>query len=174
MYPPQPESVTKEGFENVWNASKGADRYRRGLYTFIQRTSPFAQYITFDLPDTTRACTRRGRSNSPLQALNLLNDPVFFEAAQSLATNILTYAKTDKAERLAYGFKLCLGRKPRPEESARLLKYLDQQIQIFGQEPERATELSTAKVKGCDAKEAAAWVSLSSVMLNLDEFITKE
>ena len=86
--PPQPESVSKEGYANSWEPSLGADRYRRGLYTFIQRTSPFAQFVTFDLPDTSRSCTHRERSNTPLQALNLLNDPNFFEAAQALALRI--------------------------------------------------------------------------------------
>jgi len=174
VYPPQPDSVTKEGYENVWPVSKGTDKYRRGLYTFIQRTSPFGQFVTFDLPETSRSCTRRGRSNSPLQALNLLNDPVFFEAADSLATRILTPPKMKPAERIDYGFKLCLGRNPSPKERARLAKYLEQQTKIFREEPDAAQKLAVKKIADIDDKQLPAWVALSSVLLNLDEFITKE
>ena len=172
--PPQPESVSKEGFENKWETSQGADKYRRGLYTFIQRLSPFAQFVTFDMPETSRACTRRGRSNSPLQALNLLNDPVFVETACALASRILAQPRLDTAERAAYGFKLCVGRNPLPEERARLARYVEQQTEILRHEPEPPPEWVVGRTGGIDSREAAAWVALSSVLLNLDEFITKE
>src|SRR5207302_8377119 len=115
--PPQPASVSKEGYKNLWEPSMGTDRYRRGLYTFIQRTSPFAQFVTFDLPDTSRSCTRRERSNTPLQALNLLNDPVFLEAAQALAARVAREAPSEDHERLAHAFMLVLSRAPQPAES---------------------------------------------------------
>ena len=83
VYPPQPKEAASYGYSTPWEESPGGDRYRRGLYTWIQRTSPYAQSVTFDLPDPNQACTRRERSNTPLQALTLLNDPVFFEAAQA-------------------------------------------------------------------------------------------
>ncbi len=172
--PPQPASVTKEGFDNKWETSKGADRYRRGLYTFIQRTSPFAQFVTFDFPDSSRSCTRRERATTPLQALNLLNDPVFFEAAQALAARIWNQARGDDAQRLNHAFLLTLSRPPQPEEARRLLAYLEQQQALFESEDETGSDLlQNAEVDGIPA-ERAAWVALASVLLNLDEFITRE
>jgi len=169
--PPQPESVSKEGYSNTWEASTGEDRYRRGLYTFLQRTSPFAQFVTFDLPDISRSCTRRERSNTPLQALNLLNDPVFMETAQALAMRILKEVPDgDDAARLDHASLLVLGRHPRPDESQRLLAYLNQQRRILDEENDTKESLlqNTSKTDG------AEWVMLSSVLLNLDEFIHRE
>jgi len=168
--PPQPASVSKEGYKNLWEPSTGADRYRRGLYTFIQRTSPFAQFVTFDLPDTSRSCTRRERSNTPLQALDLLNDPTFLEAAQALAARILREAPGTDGQRLTHAFALVLSRPPKPEESQRLLAYLEQQRALFASDAASAHELIQDASPGADA----AWVALSSVMLNLDEFINRE
>ncbi len=171
--PPQPSSVSKEGYSNVWETSPGADRYRRGLYTFLQRTSPFAQFVTFDLPDTSRACSRRDRSNTPLQALNLLNDPVFVETAQALAARVHREARSD-AERLDRAYLLVLARPPKPEESVRLRAYLQQQRSLFESEPASARELLPDTAAGDDPQSHAAWVAVCSVLLNLDEAITRE
>lgn len=168
--PPQPASVSKEGYRNLWETSPGADRYRRGLYTFIQRTSPFAQFVTFDLPDTSRSCARRERSNTPLQALDLLNDPVFLEAAQSLADRLLREAPGTDEQRLAYAFMVTLARPPKPEESKRLLAYLQQQRALFANDGAATRELLRDSPPGADA----AWIALASVLLNLDEFINRE
>lgn len=168
--PPQPASVSKEGYKNLWEPSPGADRYRRGLYTFIQRTSPFAQFVTFDLPDTSRSCTRRERSNTPLQALNLLNDPVFLEAAQALAARIQREIRGTDEQRLTRAFALVLSRPPKPEESKRLLAYLQQQRTLFADDAASVHELLQDSAPGADA----AWIALSSVLLNLDEFINRE
>ena len=180
--PPQPESVTKEGFDNLWIPSEGVDRYRRGIYTFLQRTSPFGQFVTFDLPDTARPCTRRDRSNTPLQALNLLNDPVFVDAARSLAQRTQAYAlrrigesnppSTDEC--IAYAFRLCVSREPNAEETARLKAYLTQQTALYANANDAAATLAGLQAPSADAVEPAAWVALCSVLLNLDEFITKE
>ena len=113
----------------------GPDRNRRGLYTFIQRTSPFAQFVTFDMPDTSRSCTRRERSNTPLQALQLLNDPVFLEAAQALASRICREAPHDDLSRLGHAFQLVLARPIRSVESKRLLAYLLLQRERLADEP---------------------------------------
>jgi hypothetical protein len=172
--PPQPESVSKEGFDNKWETSTGPDRYRRGLYTFIQRTSPFAQFVTFDFPDSSRSCTRRERATTPLQALNLLNDPVFVEAAQALAARVWTEAPSKDVDRLNHAYLLTLARPPRPEETERLLAYLQQQKAIFDSEDEGALELLQNATFHGDPAERAAWVALASVLLNLDEFITRE
>ena len=170
MKPPQPASVSKDGYKNAWEPSMGADRYRRGLYTFIQRTSPFAQFVTFDLPDTSRSCSRRERSNTPLQALNLLNDPVFLECAQVLAGRVLREVKADEAKQLDRAFMLALGRSPKPEESKRLLDYLREQRQLFTSDAASTRELVQGSAPGLDA----AWMALCSVLLNLDEFINRE
>lgn len=172
--PPQPESVSKEGYDNKWETSKGSDRYRRGLYTFIQRTSPYAQFVTFDFPDTSRSCTRRESANSPLQALHLLNDPVFFEAAQALATRVGNEERGDNAARLNHAFLLTLARSPRPEESERLLRYLNQQRALFESDPVALGEVIGEGAAEHFAAERAAWIALASVLLNLDEFITRE
>ncbi len=168
--PPQPASVSKEGYRNTWEASTGADRYRRGLYTFIQRTSPFAQFVTFDLPDTSRSCTRRERSNTPIQALNLLNDPVFLDAAKALAKRIHREARADDKSRLAHAYLLALSRPIQPAESQRLLAYIHQQRTLLHGDATSASELTEGLASGVDA----AWVALASVLLNLDEFITRE
>jgi hypothetical protein len=168
--PPQPSSVSTEGYKNLWETSLGADRYRRGLYTFIQRTSPFAQFVTFDLPDTSRSCARRERSNTPLQALNLLNDPVFLEAAQALAARVHREARGGGEPRLAHAFTLVLSRPPRSTESKRLLIYLQQQKALFEKDAASMHELT-----GEDGSaDRAAWIALASVLLNLDETINRE
>jgi hypothetical protein len=172
--PPQPESVTKEAFDNQWETSRGADRYRRGLYTFIQRTSPFAQFVTFDLPDNSRICARRERSNTPLQALNLLNDPMFFEAAQALAARISREQPGDAARRLTHAFLLTLARPPSAIESEQLLIYLDRQRVLLSSDPQAAQEILAGQPAEGAADEQAAWVVLASVLLNLDESITRE
>jgi mono/diheme cytochrome c family protein len=167
--PPQPASVSKEGYKNSWEPSSGADRYRRGLYTFIQRTSPFAQFVTFDLPDTSRSCTRRERSNTPLQALDLLNDPVFLEAAQAFASRILREAHGGDEDRLRHAFLLALARPPQPQESTRLLAYLARQRALFESDAASARDLLADSAPG-----DPAWIALASVLLNLDEFINRE
>lgn len=168
--PQQPASVSKEGYANTWETSPGAERYRRGLYTWLQRTTPYAQFVTFDLPDTSRSCTRRERSNTPLQALNLLNDPVFLEAAQAMAARVLREARGGDEPRLARAFELALSRPPKPAESARLLAYLQQQRTIFAGEATSPRELC----QDAASCEEAAWVTLCSVLLNLDEFVNRE
>jgi hypothetical protein len=172
--PPQPASISKEGYKNSWEPSPGADRYRRGLYTFLQRTSPFAQFVTFDLPDTSRSCSRRERSDTPLQAFNLLNDPVFLEAAQAFAARLLRESAKPDANRLEHAFMLALSRPPSAEESARLLAYLEQQKQLARDEPEPTRELLADADAGGEPAERAAWIALGSVLLNLEESITRE
>ncbi len=172
--PPQPDSVSQEGFSNDWKTSVGVDRYRRGLYTFLQRTSPYAQFVTFDLPDTSRSCTKRERSNTPLQALNLLNDPVFVEAAEALAWRVLHERQGSSRERLEYAYQLALSRRPTANELEWMTRFLSEQIEVYEQMPTVARKLVTKSVSESTAIEAAAWTVLSSVLLNLDEFISRE
>ena len=140
---------------NSWKASEGADRYRRGLYTFILRTSPFAQAITFDAPPPVDVCTRRDRSNTPLQALTLLNDPVFGEMAAAFAERVRREGGVSDDDRLRFAWKLCFGRSGSEAELTRLQQYFDLQRET-------------------NKDESAAWTNLASVLLNLHEFITRD
>jgi len=157
-----------------WKESEGAERYRRGLYVWFQRTSPYPQLMNFDAPDSLQSCARRERSTTPLQALNLLNDPVFVEAAQGLAARVLRESPENLSDRLKYAFELCLTRQPRPAEIERLSRYYFQQKPELAADPETRKSLFPAEgVDGVDASEAAIWVGISSILLNLDEFITR-
>jgi hypothetical protein len=158
--PPQPAGVAELGYGNSvkWAPSAGVDRYRRGLYIHFQRTAPYPMLMNFDAPDSNVACARRSRSNTPLQSLNLLNDEVFFEAAQALAWRIGQEAPAALSERLDYAFLLALGRRPGEKERQRLALYHDQQARIFDRE----------------GSKLSPWVGVARVLLNLDEFITRE
>jgi hypothetical protein len=175
--PPQPAGIAELGYANnvKWVEDKGPERYRRGLYIHFQRTTPYPMLMNFDTPDSTVACTRRSRSNTPLQALNLLNDPVFAEAAQGLAFRVLRETRgATAAERIDYAFRTCLGRRPNERERQRLASYFDQQIGLFSKDPASASLLMPHAPEGHATPEAAAWAGFSRVLLNLDEFITRE
>ena len=116
----------------------------------FQRTSPYPMLSNFDAPDMTVACSRRRSSNTPLQALNLLNDPVFYEAAQALAYRVTTEGPADVNGRIDTAFELALGRKASERERTRLKKYMDEQ------------------------PAATAWTGLARIVLNTDEFIVRE
>jgi hypothetical protein len=154
--PPMPASLVKVAYRAKWEESVGPDRYRRGLYTFFQRSIPYPQLMLFDAPNSLVTCPRRERSTTPLQALELLNDPVFFEGAQAMAARIMKESPAnDFRSRLDYAWRLGLARGPQPAEVAAMSRYYDLQRTGAG-------------------TDAAAWVALSSVLLNLDEFITRE
>jgi hypothetical protein len=169
--PPQPAGVAELRYGGgKWVESTGPDRYRRGLYIQFQRTSPYPQLMNFDAPDSNVACTRRSRSNTPLQALNLLNDPVFFESAQALAVRIL---RNEASSRIDHAFRLCLSRDPNAKERERIAKYLDSQETYFETNPKAAQALMPVST-GVPSSEAAAWVAASRVLMNTDEFIVRE
>ena len=163
------------GGRNTWKESDGKDRYRRGLYTFFKRSNPYPSMINFDAPNSNMSVCRRNLSNTPLQALNLLNDPVFIEAAQALAVRILREAPgTRFAERLTYAYKVSLARSPSDSEQERLLGFLQHQKEILANDPKASAATFPYNFENVDPIEGAAWVHLSSVLLNLDEFITRE
>ncbi|MED5447506.1 MAG: DUF1549 and DUF1553 domain-containing protein [Planctomycetota bacterium] len=174
--PPQPESVTSEAYGNSWVTSTGVDRYRRAIYTFIQRTTPFAQGKTFDAPSPGKTCTHRERSNTPLQALTLLNDPVFVECAQSLAAGMLEQSPAEDTARLQWLMRRCLCREGTEMELERLRAHLASQRQIFsnGEAAESAGRVAGAASRHAAPDEAAAWVVIASVFMNLHEFITRD
>ena len=129
MFPPQPDGVYRftQMPRELEDRARAADRYRRGMYTYFWRSAPHPGLTVFDAPDAGTTCTRRNRSNTPLQALTLLNDQAYFEFAQALAARVLNEAKPDDAERLRHAFRLCLSRSPSAKEEARLLRLLADQ-----------------------------------------------
>jgi len=161
----------------VWKEELGADRYRRALYTFRFRSVPYPMLQTFDAPNGDFACVKRARSNTPLQALTALNEPIFLECARGLAARALNEGGKTDADRLTHAFRLCVARKPSKAELAVLQEMLTRQRQRFAADGLKAKELLTG-VAGAECPgppaEAAAWVTVARILLNLDETITKE
>jgi hypothetical protein len=141
------------------------------LYTYFWRAAPYPALLVFDAPDASSACTRRLRSNTPLQALTLLNDEAYVELAAGLATRALSEA-ADDAGRLRLAYRVSVGREPSAVETERLLRFLAEQRQEYDADSTAAKQFA-GSVPG-DAATAAAWVAVARVVLNLDEFITRE
>jgi hypothetical protein len=181
--PPQPTeyaTITYAGSAN-WPESKGADRYRRGLYTFFQRTSPYPMLMTFDTPGSNECAVRRMTSNTPLQALTLWNDPVFVEASQALGSRVVGEVPGPASDelvrqRVRRTVELCLARSPDSQEEAPLVALYQQQLALCSKDAKAATILlgSQTPVAETPAAELAAWISVGRAILNLDEFITRE
>jgi hypothetical protein len=172
VFPPQPPGVSTEGAYGPleWKVSDGADRYRRGLYTFSKRTAPYAMFTTFDAPTGEACIARREVSNTPLQSLALLNDVVFVETAQALGRMIAAQRSDDQA-RAAYLFRRCLTRPPDADDLASLFLFYRTQKARFEKK-----ELDAAALAGAgdgDVNERAAWTAAARALLNLDETITK-
>lgn len=170
--PPLPSDIAALGYANSvsWKASGGENKYRRGLYIHAQRTVPYPMLTTFDANDTSVACMRRERSNTPLQALTLLNDPVFFEAAQALGQR-MSQQGDDLRAQIRYGFERCVSRPASDAEIERLAKLYDVQQKLIGDTPESAEKITGKKEA---TAQQAALITLARVMLNLDEAITRE
>ena len=173
--PPLPAGVFELGYGGRrWEVTEGVDQYRRGLYLQFRRTTPYPQLVTFDAPDSLLACSRRERSTTPLQALNLLNDPVFVDAARALAVRVLREERGSLGEKIDYAYRLCLARSPRPSETDRLIEYFRQQQEALERESGLVKErFPLENMEGIDPAEAAAWVGVGRVLLNLEEFITR-
>ena len=177
--PPQPAeyaSVTYAGSAK-WVESKGGDRYRRGMYTFFQRTSPYPMLMTFDTPDTTECAVRRVTSNTPLQALTLWNDPVFVEAARSLGLRTVgQVSNLSLHERAAFAFKVCLCREPSDEELADVLSLYDAHLATCRADDKAAAQIvgNQPLPPGVSTADAAAWIGVARALINLDEFITRD
>ena len=180
--PPQPDDLVKLGFQKSldWTVSEGPDRYRRGLYTFFQRTVPYPMLVEFDVADSNTSCTRRERSNTPLQALTLWNDPVIVECARALGRRIVVavpeYEKDDSttaSRRVEFAFRLCLSRQPTEREQAVLTMFYKNQLQRYAAHPTEAHAFVGRK-DDSDAAAVAASVGLARTIINLDEFITRE
>jgi hypothetical protein len=162
----------------VWRDETGPERYRRAFYTFRFRSVPYPMLQTFDAPNGDGSCVRRLRSNTPLQALVSLNEPIFFECAQALARRCLEHGGND-AERIRYAARLCLGRTPEPQEMKELTDLLRREKDYIGEgwvDPKVLGQKTTAASppKGTNPTELAAYTVVARVLLNLDETITKE
>jgi hypothetical protein len=176
--PPQPTGISELTYAGSakWVESTGPDRYKRGLYIWFQRTSPYPTLMTFDAPDSNVCAVRRDRSNTPLQALTLLNDAVFVEAAQALGKRAVTetIGKAD-AVRLRHAFRLCFARTPTAREEERLTRLLGEFRRQAAADPAAAAKLlGKHRPSWTPTTEAAAWVALARTLLNLDEFVTRE
>ncbi len=174
VFPLQPEGIWKSPYsQEKWTMSSGADRYRRNLYTFIRRTAPFPAMMTFDATSRETCTVRRVRTNTPLQALTMLNDEAAMDNARGLATRMLREGGATLQVRLTYGFRACLTRKPEAAELDRLVALYKQQVAHFTAQPPAAIKL-VKDSKATNKAEFAALTMVANVLLNLDEMVTKE
>lgn len=178
--PPQPAGVASLGYANSvkWTTSKGDDRYRRGLYTFFQRTVPYPMLIAFDSPDSNLSCTRRERSNTPIQALTIWNDPVFFECSQTLGKRIVEETQhkgSSLSDRINYAFQICLARKPSTEEINIVQQLYQEQSKLLKADQASVSQLTNSQKipAGSTPQEVATWIVIGRVLMNLDEFVTR-
>ncbi len=181
VFPPAPEFLfqppTSYGPKN-WFEAKGADRYRRGLYTFRFRSVPYPMLQAFDAPNGDMSCVRRGRSNTPLQALTTLNEPLFLESARALALKTVREGGSADRDRLRFAFRRVVSRLPSDKEADMLLTLLAKQVsknaanawELAADDPTHPPALPAGVTPG----QLAAWTTVSRVLLNLDEAITKE
>lgn len=184
VFPPAPAFLFQRPASygpKTWNVATGSERYRRAIYTFRFRSIPHPALQAFDAPSGEIATVRRPRSNTPLQALTTLNEPLAVECAQALARNTITNGGTSDADRLIYAFRSCVARHPTDDERALLLQLLNSQMTRFGDgslDPNLILETgqgeASAPLKGITPAQLAAWTVVSRVLLNLDETITKE
>nr|MBA3440548.1 DUF1553 domain-containing protein [Pyrinomonadaceae bacterium] len=184
VFPYQPKGLWEEmafgdGFTaQTYTPSTGRDLYRRSMYTFWKRTVPPPQLVTFDAPDREKCTVRRALTNTPLQALVLMNDPTYVEAARGLAERALGEGGKDPSSRISYAFRLATARKPSVEEARVLRGLLHQQLAHYRRDKKAANELlhvgDAPNDPKFDTAELAAWTTVASAILNLDETITKE
>jgi hypothetical protein len=178
VYPPQPDGVyafTQRA--KTWRTSTGEDRYRRGMYTFFYRSAPYPMLTTFDAPKFNQTCTRRDRSNTPIQALTVANDSTMFEAAQALARRIMLELPLDAtpADRIQHLFRICMVRPPSAAESTYLEQFFQDEWRHFSGKPQAANDVAPAGLPSTiSPADAASNVAIARVVLNLDEFITRE
>lgn len=179
VQPPRPKLGLASAFggSTDWETSPGEDKYRRGLYTSWRRTTPYPSMTTFDATSREVCTIRRIATNTPLQALVTLNDPVYVEAAQALARRMLAEGGTTAQERATYGFRLCVTRPPNPTEVERLVALYEASLAKYKADATAAKQMATeplgALPANMDAAEAAAWTVVGNVLLNLDEVLAK-
>ena len=179
VYPYQPAGLWRAAFngERTWPTSEGADRFRRGLYVFWRRTVPYPSLATFDAPSREVCTMRRLRTNTPLQAFVVLNDPVFVEAAQALARRMVRNGGDSTEERARYGLRLCLCRPPDPAQVEILTHLYQSEREHYQQDLPAAEPMATNPLgpleAGSDAADLAAWTVVANVLLNMDGVLNK-
>lgn len=179
VFPPQPAGLWQAAFngERTWPTSTGEDRYRRGLYTFWRRTVPYPSMATFDAPSREVCTIRRIPTNTPLQALVTLNDPVYLEMAQALGRRIAREGGATTADRAAYGLRLVTARPATAPQAQPLVRLYERELAYYREHAEDAKKLATEPFgplpAGMDIAEQAAWTVVSNVLLNLDAVLTK-
>ena len=184
VFPPAPDFLFLPPVSyspKPWNESNGSEVYRRALYTFRYRSVPYPMLQTFDSPNGDMSCVRRTRSNTPLQALTTLNEPVSLEAARALAAHALTDGGRTDDQRLVYAFRRCVARTPSQSEKDELLGFLQKETRRYQDGELNPWDLLGGNdalapflPKNMTAAQAAGWTAVSRVLLNLDETITKE
>jgi hypothetical protein len=182
VMPPQPAGIWENsfGFYDLpkfrWKDAEDEDRYRRGIYIFLRRSALYPTFTMFDAPTRDVCSVKRSRTNTPLQALTTLNDPVFVEAAGGLARRVMTEAGARLKDRARFAFRVCLAREPEAGEVDLLVGLYQKALARFEKEPKAAVAVakgSRVDAKGLDVKQVAAWTVVANVLLNLDETITK-
>ncbi len=178
VMPYQPDGVWQVVYSgDQWKTSRGEDQYRRGLYTYWRRTAPYPSMVAFDAPSREVCEVRRIRTNTPLQALVTLNDPVYVEAAQALARRIVAEGGASVAERVNFAFECVLARRPVAKEAFAVAGLFRSEQANFAADPGAAEQMATNPLgeaaEGADLVELAAWTVVANVLLNLDEAMTK-
>ena len=175
--PLQPSGVSEVAYGNPkWNASTGTDRYRRSLYTYTKRTSPFAMFNAFDAPTGESCVARRNRSNSPLQALTLLNDVMMLDLARH-AGERFSVGESDTKTRIAMLFRSILVRPPQADELTAMLEFFETQHSRFSNDRRQASEflgMDSEEQDGVDAATLAAWTATARAVFGLDEALNRE
>jgi mono/diheme cytochrome c family protein len=178
VFPPQPDGLWQAAFngERTWPASKGEDKYRRGIYVFWRRTVPYPSMAAFDAPSREVCTLRRIPTSTPLQAFVTLNDPVYVECAQALARRIAKEGGSQPEDRAAYALRLCLGRPPKPQQVTRVLELYNEQLKRYSADTTEAKKMATEGAgplpDGMKEDDLAAWTVCANVLLNLDGVLT--
>ena len=174
VMPPQPDGVWQV-IRNVmkWKTAEGPDRYRRAVYTFWRKSSPYPSFTTFDSPSREFCVSRRVRTNTPLQALVTLNDPVYWEASQALAGRMQRIARNDPTKAIQFGYQLVTGSVPGEAKQKALLRHYQKSLQHYRQKPAAVGESITLKTL-TPTPELAALTATANVILNIDEALVKQ
>ncbi|NQU48129.1 MAG: DUF1553 domain-containing protein [Planctomycetes bacterium] len=179
VFPPQPGGLWQAAFngERDWKTSEGEDRWRRGIYTFLRRSTPYPSMVVFDAPSREICTIRRIRTNTPLQAFVTLNDPVYVECAQALARRMLG-TKADDRQRVRAAYQLCMARPPSSQIVEILAELLQEQREHYKSHPQDAVVMASDPLgpllEDADVIDHAAWTVVANVLLNMDEFLNKD